>query len=123
MGARLFSCIILLKERINCRSGNLKRRSETWLIIDKGTVNNEETTWGDFRKTLNLTPEEENAIELEKSLIRAVVKVREQNGLTQKQLSELRGVRQPILIAVLILFLLDIVIRILKFGKTPLINS
>jgi len=57
----------------------------------------EETTWGDFRKTLNLTPEEENAIELEKSLIRAVVKAREQNGLTQKQLSELCGVKQPII--------------------------
>ena len=57
----------------------------------------EETTWSDFRKTLNLTPEEENAIELEKSLIRAVVKAREQNGLTQKQLSELCGVKQPII--------------------------
>ena len=30
-----------------------------------------ETNWEEFRESLNLTPEEENAIEVEKSLIRA----------------------------------------------------
>ena len=48
-----------------------------------------ETNWEEFRESLNLTPEEENAIEVEKSLIRAIVGVREQRGLAQKQLSEL----------------------------------
>ena len=44
------------------------------------------TNWKDFRAGLNLTPEEENIIELEKSLINAVVDARKQSGLTQKQL-------------------------------------
>jgi len=55
------------------------------------------TTWKDFRQTLNLTPEEEEIINLEKSLISAIVDAREQSGLTQKQLSELCGVKQPVI--------------------------
>ena len=55
------------------------------------------TNWKDFRKNLNLTPEEEEIINLEKSLITAVVEAREQSGLTQKQLSELCGVKQPVI--------------------------
>jgi len=55
------------------------------------------TNWKDFRKNLNLTPEEEEIISLEKSLINAVVEAREQNGLTQQQLSELCGIKQPVI--------------------------
>jgi predicted transcriptional regulator len=55
------------------------------------------THWEDFRKNLNITPEEEEIISLEKSLIAAVVEAREQNGLTQKQLSELCGIKQPVI--------------------------
>jgi len=55
------------------------------------------TSWKDFRKSLNLTPEEEEIISLEKSIITAVVEAREQNGLTQKQLSELCGIKQPVI--------------------------
>ena len=55
------------------------------------------TNWKDFRKELNLTPEEEEIINLEKSLITAVVEAREQSGLTQKQLSELCGIKQPVI--------------------------
>ena len=55
------------------------------------------TNWSDYRESLNLTPEEENIIELEKSLIEAVVLARKESGLTQKQLSELCGVKQPII--------------------------
>jgi len=51
----------------------------------------------DFRKSLNLTPGEEEVINLEKSVIAAIVDAREQNGLTQKQLSELCGVKQPVI--------------------------
>ena len=36
-------------------------------------------------------------IALEKSLINAVVEAREERGLTQKQLSELCGVKQPVI--------------------------
>ena len=55
------------------------------------------TNWKDFRNGLNLTPEEEEIINLEKSLINAVVEAREENGLTQKQLSELCGIKQPVI--------------------------
>jgi len=55
------------------------------------------TSWKDFRETLNLSPEEEEIISLEKALINAIVEVREHNGLTQKQLSELCGVKQPVI--------------------------
>ena len=55
------------------------------------------TNWKDLRKTFNLTPEEEEIINLEKSLISAIVDAREQSGLTQKQLSELCGVKQPVI--------------------------
>jgi len=55
------------------------------------------TNWENFKKSLNLTPEEEAMIKLEESLIRAVVEAREQSGLTQKQLSELCGVKQPVI--------------------------
>jgi transcriptional regulator with XRE-family HTH domain len=55
------------------------------------------TNWKDLRQTFNLTPEEEEIINLEKSLISAIVDAREQSGLTQKQLSELCGVKQPVI--------------------------
>jgi len=55
------------------------------------------TNWKDFRKGLDLSPEEEKMISLEKSLINAIVEAREENGLTQKQLSELCGIKQPVI--------------------------
>jgi len=55
------------------------------------------TNWKDFRDTLELSPEEEEMINLEKSLITAVINAREESGLTQKQLSELCGIKQPVI--------------------------
>ena len=55
------------------------------------------TNWKEFRKGLDLNPEEEEMISLEKSLINAIVEAREENGLTQKQLSELCGIKQPVI--------------------------
>ena len=55
------------------------------------------TTWKELRQSFALTPEEEEIINLEKSLINAIVDAREQSGLTQKQLSELCGVKQPVI--------------------------
>jgi predicted transcriptional regulator len=55
------------------------------------------TNWKDLRKSLDLSPEEEEMINLEKALIAAVVDAREASGLTQKQLSELCGVKQPVI--------------------------
>ncbi len=42
--------------------------------------------WKDLRKELDITPEEENVIELEKELIRAMVTIREEQGLSQAEL-------------------------------------
>ena len=55
------------------------------------------TNWKDFKNSLNLTSEEEELISLEESLIMAVVDAREKSGLTQKQLSELCGIKQPVI--------------------------
>ena len=55
------------------------------------------TNWKDFKESLNLTPEEKKLISLEESLITAVVEAREKSGLTQKQLSELCGIKQPVI--------------------------
>ena len=55
------------------------------------------TNWDNFKKTLNLTQEEEKLISLEEALITAVIEAREKSGLTQKQLSELCGIKQPVI--------------------------
>ena len=69
------------------------------------------TNWKDFRQTLNLPPEEEEIINLEKSVISAIVDAREESGMTQKQLSELCGVKQPV------------IARIERAVHSPQINS
>jgi len=38
--------------------------------------------WKEFKKSLNLTPEEEEMIKLEESLIEAVIEAREKSGLS-----------------------------------------
>jgi len=55
------------------------------------------TNWKEVRANLNLSPEEEEIINLEKSVITAIVNAREQSNLTQKQLAELSGVKQPVI--------------------------
>ena len=55
------------------------------------------TNWEDFRQEVNLSPAEEEIISLEKALISTVVEAREESGLTQKQLSELCGIKQPVI--------------------------
>lgn len=54
-------------------------------------------TWEELRGSLNITEDEEQVIELEKELIRTMVRVREEKGLTQKQLAELCEVKQPVI--------------------------
>ena len=55
------------------------------------------TTWKEVRKELNLTEEDESIIELEKELIRTMVKIREEEGLSQAQLAEKCHVKQPVI--------------------------
>ncbi len=51
-------------------------------------------TWEEFRKTLNLTQEEEAEIQLEVELISATIKAREEAKLSQRDLAEKTGIKQ-----------------------------
>lgn len=53
------------------------------------------STWELLRQEFEISEEEEQIIELEKNLIRALVEIREEKGYTQKQLAEVCGVKQP----------------------------
>lgn len=53
------------------------------------------TSWNDFREELNITEDEERIIELEKELIRMLIKVREEQGITQAELAEKCNMKQP----------------------------
>lgn len=53
--------------------------------------------WKDIRNKLNITPEEESVIELEKELIRAMVTIREEQGLSQAELAKKCNVKQPLI--------------------------
>ena len=55
------------------------------------------STWKEFRKELDLSPEEETLIELEKELIRTMVKIREEKGLSQAELAAMCNVKQPVI--------------------------
>lgn len=54
-------------------------------------------TWKELKSDLALSQEDLNAIELEKDLIRTMIQIREEKGLTQSQLAEMCNVKQPII--------------------------
>ncbi len=54
-------------------------------------------TWKELKKDFTLTQEDQNAIELEKELIRTMIKIREEKGLTQSQLAEICNIKQPVI--------------------------
>lgn len=53
--------------------------------------------WSEVREQLNLSEEDENIIQIEKDLIKTLVKIREERGMTQSQLAELCNVKQPLI--------------------------
>ena len=55
------------------------------------------TTWKELKNDLSIDKENQNAIELEKDLIRTLVAIREEKGLTQSQLAEMCNVKQPVI--------------------------
>lgn len=55
------------------------------------------TTWKELKNNLVLSKEDINAIQLEKDLIRTMVHIREEKGLTQSQLAEMCHVKQPVI--------------------------
>ncbi len=52
-------------------------------------------TWEEIRRELNLTPEQEVQVQLEKDIIEATIEARKKNKLTQRELSKISGVKQP----------------------------
>lgn len=55
------------------------------------------TTWEELKSDLSISKEDRNTIELEKDLIRTMVAIREEKGLTQSQLAEICNVKQPVI--------------------------
>lgn len=55
------------------------------------------TTWNEFEKSLNITPEQELEIQLQMDIIEATIEARKKNKLTQRELSKKSGVKQPVI--------------------------
>ena len=51
------------------------------------------TTWKTLREELKLTEDDEKVIALEKNLIKTMVQIREEQGLTQMQLAKICDVK------------------------------
>ena len=60
-------------------------------------VNNMARTWKDVRSELNISTEDATIIALEKDLIKTMVKIREEKGLSQAQLADMCNVKQPVI--------------------------
>lgn len=55
------------------------------------------TTWKELKNELPISQEDKSTIDLEKDLIRTMVVIREEKGLTQSQLAEICNVKQPVI--------------------------
>ncbi|MDR2884366.1 MAG: helix-turn-helix domain-containing protein [Deferribacteraceae bacterium] len=53
------------------------------------------TTFDDLWETSNLTQAEKDEIELKIALVGKLIEAREQKGISQKQLAEMSGLKQP----------------------------
>ena len=51
--------------------------------------------WEDIEKDFNFTPEEDAQMELELNLIKQTIQARKNANLTQRELSEKSGIKQP----------------------------
>lgn len=52
-------------------------------------------TWAELEKELKFTPEEDAEMELEYEIIKTMIEVRQKAKLTQRELSEKSGIKQP----------------------------
>jgi len=64
--------------------------------VSKNKVNPIGSNWDDFEKE-NFTPEEIAESDLRVALISEIINARHEQEITQKELEELSGVRQPII--------------------------
>ena len=68
-------------------------------------------SWDEVKKDLNISSEQEAEIQLEKDIIEATIIARKKNKLTQRELSKISGVRQPV------------IARIEKYVNSPQTNT
>lgn len=54
-------------------------------------------SWKEVKGKLNITPEQEAEIQLEQDIIEATIAARKKNKLTQRELSKISGVKQPVI--------------------------
>jgi len=52
-------------------------------------------TWEQLENELNFTEEEKQLIAIEEEIIEAMINIREEKGLTQKELAERSNLKQP----------------------------
>lgn len=52
-------------------------------------------TWEEVEKSLNFTPEEDEEMRLEMEVIEATIEARKKANMTQRELSEKSGIKQP----------------------------
>ena len=69
------------------------------------------TEWNEFEKELNITSEEEELIKLEMDIINATIEARKENNITQRELSKISGIKQPV------------IARIEKHANSPRIDT
>lgn len=50
--------------------------------------------WEEYEKELDITPEQEEEIRIEMEIIKATIKAREENNITQTELSKKAGLKQ-----------------------------
>ena len=55
------------------------------------------TDWSEYKSTLGLTQDEWGEIDLKVKIIGEIVEARENQSITQQDLEELSGVRQPVI--------------------------
>ena len=58
-------------------------------------MDKKELTWEEVRANLNITPEEEEEIKIEKEIIEATIQARKKSKLSQRELSKKTGIKQP----------------------------
>lgn len=73
--------------------------------------NRPDESWKSIRKKLAISPEQEAEVQLEKDIIEATIEARKRNKLSQRELSQKSGVRQPV------------IARIEKYKNSPQANT
>ena len=54
-------------------------------------------TWREVRENLNISPEQQAEIQLEMDIIEATIEARKNSKLSQRELSEKTGIKQPVI--------------------------